>query len=365
MKKRIIKVFVSGCYDIIHAGHIQFFKDAKALGDHLTVCFANAKVLELTKNRKPSMPDDNKREILKALSCVDEVVSSSNIHPIFDFKSHIKNLQPNILAVTEDDKNAELKKSFCKKIGVEFVVLPKSNPVTQVSTTSILTSIKNIYEMPLRVDFAGGWLDVPDFSVPNGYIVNCTITPKVSLASWPYEKGAGLGGSAAYALLQIKSGVRSEIYNGVGWQDPAIISETGICVWRSGKKPVLDVKVNPDWLAGKMLIVWTGKSHLTFSMAKIPRDYKLIKKAGQIAREAVYERNIKTLAEAISLSYKTQIKEGMEKLPDIKNALAKKYLGGGHGGYALYIFKSKNDRDKAAKITAQSKLIEPYIEMHE
>jgi len=365
MKKNSIKVFVSGCYDIIHAGHIQFFRDAKALGDHLTVCFASAPVLELTKNRKPSIPDDNKREILKALMYVDEVVSSSNLHPVFDFRSHIKNLRPNILAVTEDDKNKEAKQKFCQKMGIKFVVLPKDNPVTQISTTSILTSIKNLYEMPLRVDFAGGWLDVPDFALPNGFIVNCTITPKVSLNNWPYEKGAGLGGSAAYALLQAKSGVRSEIYHGVGWQDPAIISETGICVWRSGQKPVLDVKVNPDWLSGKMLIVWTGVSHITFDMAKIPRDYKLIKKAGLLAREAVYARDIFTLARAVDLSYKAQIKEGMKTLPDIKNALAKKYLGGGHGGYALYLFKSQKMRDQANLDNKDSKIIEPYIETKE
>ena len=33
----MIKVFVSGCYDIVHAGHVQFFSEARALGDHLTV----------------------------------------------------------------------------------------------------------------------------------------------------------------------------------------------------------------------------------------------------------------------------------------------------------------------------------------
>ncbi len=39
------KVFISGCYDILHGGHIQFFKEARALGNHLTVCFASDKVL--------------------------------------------------------------------------------------------------------------------------------------------------------------------------------------------------------------------------------------------------------------------------------------------------------------------------------
>ena len=36
------KVFVSGCYDILHAGHLQFFEEARALGDYLIVSFASA-----------------------------------------------------------------------------------------------------------------------------------------------------------------------------------------------------------------------------------------------------------------------------------------------------------------------------------
>jgi bifunctional ADP-heptose synthase (sugar kinase/adenylyltransferase) len=31
------KVFVSGCYDVLHGGHVEFFSQARALGTHLTV----------------------------------------------------------------------------------------------------------------------------------------------------------------------------------------------------------------------------------------------------------------------------------------------------------------------------------------
>lgn len=365
MKK--VKVFVSGCYDIIHAGHIQFFKDAKALGNHLTVCFASAPVLELVKNRKSSMPDDNKREIISSLVHVDEVVMSSDFDPVFDFRSHIETIKPHIIATTEDDKNIEAKKIFCKEKGIKLVVLPKRNSATQVSTTSVLASIKNLDELPLRVDFAGGWLDVPSFSTKGGFVVNCAITPKVSLSSWPYEKGAGLGGSAAYALLQAKHGVKSEVSSGMGWQDPAVISETGLCVWRSGEKPILDIKVNPDWLSGKMLAVWSGNRsgfyNTTPRIASLKRDYKLIKQAGALARKAVYAFSLLKLAKAISMSYKAQIKEGMRELPSIKNSIARKYLGAGHGGYILYLFKSKKLRDCAHKKIPKSICIEPYIEI--
>jgi cytidyltransferase-like protein len=139
----MIKVFVSGCYDILHAGHVQFFEDAKALGDHLTVCFASDEVLLLAKKRVSSIPQDNKKIILSALRSVDCVVTSSNLDPVFDFKDHIQKMKPNILAVTEDDRNVEIKKAFCKEHNMKLVVLPKRTLASSVSTTSILAAIKN------------------------------------------------------------------------------------------------------------------------------------------------------------------------------------------------------------------------------
>jgi cytidyltransferase-like protein len=358
------KVFVSGCYDILHAGHIQFFEDAKALGDHLTVCFASAEVLRLAKNREPAIPDEHKKLIIGSVRFVDAVVSSSDLHPVFDFKTHLKKIKPDILAVTEDDKNVELKRKLCQDLGIQVVVLSKQVSVTPVSTTDIRAGIKEVKELPLRVDFAGGWLDVPKYSVKGGYIVNCTITPKVSLKNWPYNKGAGLGGSAAFRLLEAKNSVETEFKLGVGWQDPAVITETGLCVWRSGPRPVLDFKVSPDWLKGKMLIFWTGNSHTTFNYVDKKRDYKLIKKAGVVAALAVRDQNLKKLCFAIGLSYKAQLGEGMNKLPEIKGSLTKKYLGGGHGGYALYVFPNEKKRDWALKNVKDSMKIEPYIDVY-
>ena len=68
------KVFISGCYDILHGGHIQFFREARALGDQLTVCFASDKVLWEHKKRRSSIPQDHKLALMAALDMVDQVV---------------------------------------------------------------------------------------------------------------------------------------------------------------------------------------------------------------------------------------------------------------------------------------------------
>lgn len=355
------KVFVSGCYDILHAGHIQFFEDAKALGDHLTVCYASDAVLMLAKKRAPSIPEDNKRILLSSIRSIDEVVISSDLHPILDFKTHVESIRPHILAVTDDDGNIEAKRDFCKQYGIELVILPKRNSVARVSTTSILSSIKNNVKVPLRVDFAGGWLDVPKFSRKGGYIVNCAISPLVSFENWTYKKGSGLGGSAAYAILKAQQGVRTELEMGVGWQDPAVIHHTGLCIWRSGMKPVLDMQLNPEWLAGKMLIYWTGRDHLSTDHVGAKRDFKKIYEAGKMARAAAVKSDLKKLARAVTMGYRIQLEEGMEELPEIKGALASKYLGAGHGGYALYLFEKQAQRDRALAKVKDTRKIEPYL----
>jgi cytidyltransferase-like protein len=352
------KVFVSGCYDVLHAGHAQFFADARALGDHLTVSVATDEVLLRYKGRRASLPFDNKVALIKAIRYVDHVVPSTNADPIFDFRDSILREQAHLLVVTEDDQHQDAKRAFCRTHGIEFVVLAKRNSVTAVSTTNILATIRDEIRLPLRVDFAGGWLDVPRFARAEAFVVNCTIEPLVALDDWPYEIGGGLGGSAARALLQIKNGLKAELDAGVGWQDPAVIEETGMCVWRSGATPVLQTKVNPDWLRGRMLLYWTGSAHSSPDLVDLPRDYEAIVEAGHLARRAAERRDLEMLASAVHRSYAAQLAESMKPLPDL-GGIAKKYLGGGHGGYALYLFADAEARQSAPN--AQTKAIEPYM----
>lgn len=210
--------------------------------------------------------------------------------------------------------------------------------------------------VPLRVDFAGGWLDHPDFARPGGHIVNCAIQPLVSLDDWPYEIGSGLGGSAAKAFLDGRDGVATELDSGVGWQDPAIIRETGLCVWKSGKRPNLKWKAAPDMLRGRIGLLWTGKPHVAGDVANLHRDYDAIFDASVMAARAVTSYSYRTLCEAVAASYATQRDEGMDPLPPRPRALAWKYGGAGWGGYAIYLFPDAKARAESVVIP-----VEPYL----
>ncbi len=354
-------VFVSGCYDILHAGHIQFFREARALGTELTVCFASADVLWAHKRRRSSLPDEHKHAILSSLSVVDRVVMGEGPKPGLDFEDHFLRLKPDILAVTVDDQYGDVKQELCARVGARYHVLDKTPPeVAPVSTTELVSHIRAPSLAPLRVDFAGGWLDVPRFARPGGRIVNCAISPLVSLRDWPYRARSGLGGSGAYAMLRGGDGVRAELKLGVGWQDPAIISETGLCVWKSGEEPRLEFKRDGEMLRGRMALLWTGVPHDTPAVADLQRDFEVIYQAGTLAREAVFAESIDGLAEAVRRSHQAQLLEGMQPLPEVPQAVAWKYCGGGWGGYALYLFAQQADRDQWAQVEG-AMAIEPYL----
>ena len=355
------KIFVSGCYDILHAGHIQFFQEARALGDYLIVSFASEEVLWHHKKRKPSIPDEHKRVLLESLRMVDEVIVGTGMEKGLDFEREFLEARPDALVVTEDDLYADVKRALCAKVGAQYIVLPKTPPqFTPVSTTSLVNRIKAPNEVPLRVDFAGGWLDVPAHARPGAYVANCAVTPMVSLRNWPYEKRSGMGGSGAWAILEGRNPIESELGLGVGWQDPAVITETGCCVWRSGQLPVLDVKSTGDFLNGCMAILYTGFEHDTPSNVNRERDYERIAQSSLIARAGILESNIRTLAAGVALYYSVQLDEGMTPLPVIEGSLARKYLGGGHGGYSLHLFPTPKAREDAMRNNPDLRPVEPY-----
>jgi len=217
---------------------------------------------------------------------------------------------------------------------------------------------ERLISAPLRVDFGGGWLDVPAFAVPGTFITNCAISPLVTRDSWPYERCGGLGGSAAYALLSGRDAIAEELKK-VGWQDPAVILQTGLCVWRSGPEPVLEAQFNPDFLEGLMAIEWTGQAHDTAALREKPRSLQAIASAGLMAYNAARSRSVHDLAQALHMSYAAQLAEGMKK---IKRGLdlGVKYLGSGWGGYALHLFNDRTLRDAFVKSSVNAKAVEPY-----
>ena len=79
-------VFTNGCFDVLHRGHVEYLEKSKALGSKLIVGLnSDASVRELKPNR-PINSQDDRRAVLLALRCVDEVI-------IFDEPTPLKLIQ--------------------------------------------------------------------------------------------------------------------------------------------------------------------------------------------------------------------------------------------------------------------------------
>src|SRR5688572_24003271 len=69
-----IVVFTNGCFDLIHPGHIRYLQGARLLGDALIVALnSDRSVRELKGDKRPILDQNERAEVIAALSCVDYV----------------------------------------------------------------------------------------------------------------------------------------------------------------------------------------------------------------------------------------------------------------------------------------------------
>lgn len=135
-------VFVSGCYDLIHGGHVQFFKDARQLGERLVVCIASDVVLWAHKHRDPILPLNHRIHVIEAFRMVDQVLVGDDRDKGLNFVTHFRIVRPDFLAVTEDDLYEEEKRKLCAEVGAEYVKLKKRLTYEMVSSTQLREGLK-------------------------------------------------------------------------------------------------------------------------------------------------------------------------------------------------------------------------------
>ncbi|GCE25783.1 ADP-heptose synthase [Dictyobacter alpinus] len=67
-------VFTNGCFDLIHLGHIRYLQEARELGDFLVLALNSDESTRLLKGpNRPLVPEQERAEILAALTCIDYV----------------------------------------------------------------------------------------------------------------------------------------------------------------------------------------------------------------------------------------------------------------------------------------------------
>jgi len=130
-------VFTNGCFDILHAGHVSYLKEARSKGDILIVGINDDKsVSRLKGNNRPINNLENRIEVLSSLQSVDIAIPFSEDTPL----NLIKEIIPDVLVKGEDYKINEIVGSdFVKKTGgkVERIKFVKG-----LSTSNLIKMLK-------------------------------------------------------------------------------------------------------------------------------------------------------------------------------------------------------------------------------
>lgn len=190
------KVFVSGCFDMLHSGHIAFFKEAATYGDLYVGIGSDATVDEL-KGRQTINSEQERIYMINAVRYVKEAFVNSG-SGILDFKEDLATLKPDYFIVNEDGFTPE-KRELCVALGIELKLLERiPDEGLPARSTTAIRSAGNC-ALPYRIDLAGTWIDQPYVSkYAPGWAITLSLEPTIE-----YNERCGMSTSTRNAAKKI------------------------------------------------------------------------------------------------------------------------------------------------------------------
>ncbi len=364
------RVFVSGCYDMLHSGHVAFFRQASQYGDLYVGIGSDATIHEL-KGRKTIYSEQERLYMVKSIRYVTDACINQG-SGIMDFVESVDYFRPNIFVVNEDG-SSRTKEDFCKERGIEYIVLKRvpDEGLTARSTTSLRTTSSGL---PTRLDLAGTWIDQPYVSrLHPGWALTISLEPTFEIQDrcgmststrnvikqiWPYElpdydpamlaklcfcfendpsrREAGSHISGAQDSIGIcVPGLARHYYDGRFW--PECIEST-------------DDEETLNWLEEHVVMALSfPRPDGTDVVSGSNVTEEGVKRLAQAADDcwlAIQQRNLQAFAAAFAASFNAQtamfpamvndkVEEYINKYRD--QALAWKLAGAGGGGYIAMV----------------------------
>lgn len=359
------KVMVSGCFDLLHSGHIAFFREASAYGDLYVALGSDKTVFEL-KGRVPVNSEQERLFMVKAVSYVKDAVISRG-SGLLDFAEELKDLKPDVFVVNEDGHTPD-KQKLCETNGVEYVVLSRK-PYRELEARST-TSLRAINRMPYRIDLAGGWLDQPFVSRHHpGSVLTVSIEPTIE-----FNERSGMATSTRNAATDLW-GTRLPVgdlektakilfcYDNPpgtqeisGSQDAIGIVFPGLArahyngeYWPSRIERLYDEE-SILFVETSLYLMTLGPRHADFDVltnTRINRDRaKALADAADDCWQAILKRDITAFGDAFRRSFEAQIdmfpnmvdQSILDLIEKYRNqALGWKLSGAGGGGYLILV----------------------------
>lgn len=190
----IKKIFVSGCYDMLHSGHVAFFQEASSLGDLYVGLGSDQTVYDL-KGRKTINTNAERLYMVKSVRFVKEAWINTG-SGLMDFENELRQLKPDVFFVNEEGYTPD-KQILCKELGIELLV-SKRIPAKGLPARST-TALRSECFIPFRLDLAGGWLDQPFVSkYYPGSVITISIEP-----DYDFNDRSGMSSSTRKKAIQL------------------------------------------------------------------------------------------------------------------------------------------------------------------
>ena len=375
------KVFVTGCFDMLHSGHVAFLAEAADHGD-VYVGIGSDKTVGDLKGRYPVNNQDERKFMLESLRCVARCTVNRG-SGIMDFQENEDALTADILFVNEDGHSPE-KEDFCRTHNIQYIVskrIPHAN-LPPRSTTSLRTECN----IPFRIDLAGGWLDQPYVSKYHpGAVLTISIEPTIEfndrsgmasstrrkaielwhtdipagdreqlakmLFSYENPPGTEIISGSQDALGIVLPGLNKLIYNGQYWPHriESVVDESVLC-----------------FIEDHLFLVMLEPRKSTFSVldgTRITADgAKCLAEATENCWEAILARDLGRFAKAFTGSFEAQISMFPNMVdPSIRSIIERyrsdaygwKLSGAGGGGYLIFVAEKKIQNSIQVKIRRQ------------
>ncbi len=366
------KIFVSGCYDMLHSGHVAFFEEAARLGDLYVGIGSDATISKL-KGRKTINTEQERLYMVKSLKSVKDAFVNLG-SGLLDFEEDAKRLKPDIFFVNEDGASPD-KEKFCREQGIEYVV-SRRIPHGQLPARST-TALRQECNIPYRIDLAGGWLDQPYVSkFAAGPVVTICIEPdyefndrsgmatssrKKAVEMWQTNIPVGDGIKQAKTLFCFENPPGTAVISGS--QDSLGIVLPGLNrfdydngYWPEEITSVLDEDIL-SWIESHLYMVPLSPRKAGYNvLANTQINEVNAQKLGLAASalwDAAQRKDVEAFAQAFTASYEAQITmfpnmvddEILSSLQEYKkDALGWKLSGAGGGGYFIFVVKNPEQR---------------------
>lgn len=368
--KERTRVFVSGCYDMLHSGHVAFFKEASAYGD-LYVGIGSDATIEKLKNRRTVYSEKERLYMVKAIRYVTDAYINAG-SGMMDFVETVNKVKPHVFVVNSDG-GSDTKRKFCEERGIRYVELERvpDAGLEARSTTSLRTGVKS--HLPYRLDLAGTWIDQPYVSCFHpGWALTISLEPTEEFMErggmststrnaakkiWPYELPNYNEEMLARLLFCFENDPEQDKGHISGAQDSIGICMSGLnrhyydnTYWPSKIESCHDEETL-SWLESHLCMVPMFPRRPGCSVVEgkdiTPDKVKALADAADRCWDAIMRRDLHDFAAAYADSFAAQtamfpamIAEGVADYIEkySRCSLAHKLSGAGGGGYLALVY---------------------------